>query len=124
MKKSSNISVTALHRFIPQSASRRSSALPYLAAILIWSIFWRLLRLHGLFFRTPKMPISADNKSDIGIYLCHNVFTASMFLSSSTTTDLYPCSPMLSSQVSIKSSTSFCFFTLSDVGSALMSYCS
>ena len=29
MKKSSNISVTALHRFIPQPASGRSSALPY-----------------------------------------------------------------------------------------------
>ena len=52
MKKSSNISVTALHRFIPQPASGRSSALPCLAAFLVWSEFWRLLRLHGLIFRT------------------------------------------------------------------------
>ena len=52
MKKSSNISVTALHRFIPQPASGRSSALPSLAAFLVWSEFWRLLRLHGLIFRT------------------------------------------------------------------------
>lgn len=33
MKKSSNISVTALHRFIPQPASGRSSALPCLDCI-------------------------------------------------------------------------------------------
>ena len=51
MKKSSNISAAALHRFIPQSESGRSSALPCLAAFLVLSEFWRLLRLHGLFFR-------------------------------------------------------------------------
>ena len=55
MKKSSNISATALHRFIPQPASGRSSALPCLAAFLVLSDFWRLLRLHGLFFR-PIVP--------------------------------------------------------------------
>ena len=60
MKKSSNISATALHRFIPQPASGRSSELSLLsfclclAAFLVWSIFWRLLRLHGLFFRTQN----------------------------------------------------------------------
>ncbi len=58
MKKSSNISVTALHRFIPKPASGRSSELsllsfcPCLAASSVWSEFWRLLRLHGLIFRT------------------------------------------------------------------------
>ena len=54
MKKSSNISVTAFHRFIPQPASGRSSALPSLAASLVWSEFWRLLHLHGLIFRTRR----------------------------------------------------------------------
>ena len=54
MKKSSNISVAALHRFIPQPASGRSSALPCLAAILVLSEIWRLLRLHGLFFGTEN----------------------------------------------------------------------
>ena len=58
MKKSSNISATALHHFIPQSASGRSSELSLLsfclclAAFLVLLNFWRLLRLHGLFFRT------------------------------------------------------------------------
>ena len=51
MKKSSNISVTALHRFIPQPASGRSSALPCLAAILVWSKFLWEIHLHSLFFR-------------------------------------------------------------------------
>ena len=58
MKKSSNISVTDLHRFIPQPASGRSSELsllsfcPFWTASLVWSKFWRLLRLNGLIFRT------------------------------------------------------------------------
>ena len=56
MKKSSNISAAALHRFIPQPASGRSSALPCLAAVLVLLEFWRLLRLHGLFFR-PQLSL-------------------------------------------------------------------
>lgn len=50
MKKSSNISATALHRFIPQPASGRSSALPCLAAFLVWSKFLWEIHLHSLFF--------------------------------------------------------------------------
>ena len=68
MKKSSNISATALHRFIPQPASGRSSALPCLAAFLVLSDFWRLLRLHGLFFR----PISKDNSLAEQLLECYN----------------------------------------------------
>lgn len=41
MKKSSNISAAALHRFIPLPASGRFSALPCLAALLVWSkLLW------------------------------------------------------------------------------------
>ena len=54
--KSSNISVTVLHRFIPQPALGRSSALPCLATFLVWSKFGRLLRLHDYFF----IPINTD----------------------------------------------------------------
>ncbi len=79
MKKCSNISVTALHRFIPQPASGRSSELsllsfcPCLAASLVWSEFWRLLRLHGLIFRTilcvGKQPIfPSHNKRPNSIF--------------------------------------------------------
>lgn len=32
--------------------------LPSLAASLVWSEFWRLLRLHSLIFRTEKFPLS------------------------------------------------------------------
>jgi len=56
MKKSSNISVTALHRFIPQPASERSSALPYLTVFLVLALIWGKLHLHSLFFRP-----TADN---------------------------------------------------------------
>ena len=49
-EKSSYISATALHRFIPQPASGRSSALPCLAAILVWSKFLWEIHLHSLFF--------------------------------------------------------------------------
>ena len=50
--KNDDISAAAFHRFISQPASGRSSALPCLAAILVLSEIWRLLRLHGLFFGT------------------------------------------------------------------------
>ena len=50
--KNDDISAAASHRFIAQPASGRSSALPCLAAILVLSEIWRLLRLHGLFFGT------------------------------------------------------------------------
>ena len=50
MKKSSNISATALHRFIPQPASGRSSALPCLAANIVLSkLLWEI-HLHSLKF--------------------------------------------------------------------------
>jgi len=52
--KTDDISAAAFHRFISQPASGRSSALPCLAAILVLSEIWRLLRLHGLFFGTSK----------------------------------------------------------------------
>ena len=52
--KNDDISAAAFHRFISQPASGRSSALPCLAAILVLSEIWRLLRLHGLFFGTVK----------------------------------------------------------------------
>lgn len=54
MKKSSNISATALHRFIPQPASGRSSALHSLAAILVLSIFSWELHLHSLLIGPPR----------------------------------------------------------------------
>ena len=58
MKKSSNISATALHRFIPQPASGRSSALPCLAANIVLSkLLWEI-HLHGLKF----IPIPLINK--------------------------------------------------------------
>ena len=47
--KNDDISAAAFQRFISQPASGRSSALPCLAAILVLSEIWRLLRLHGLF---------------------------------------------------------------------------
>ena len=50
--KNDDISAAAFQRFISQPASGRSSALPCLAAILVLSEIWRLLRLHGLFFGT------------------------------------------------------------------------
>ena len=56
MKKSSNISVTALHRFIPQPASGRSSELSLLsfclclAAILVLAKFLWEIHLHSLKF--------------------------------------------------------------------------
>lgn len=54
MKKSSNISATALHRFIPQPASGRSSALPCLAANIVLSkLLWEI-HLHGLKFIPEK----------------------------------------------------------------------
>lgn len=49
-EKSSNISATALHRFIPQPASGRSSALPCLAANIVLSKFLWEIHLHSLFF--------------------------------------------------------------------------
>ena len=50
MKKSSNISAAALHRFIPQPASGRSSALPCLAANIVLSkLLWEI-HLHSLKF--------------------------------------------------------------------------
>ena len=50
IKKSSNISATALHCFIPQPASGRSSALPCLAANIVLSkLLWEI-HLHGLKF--------------------------------------------------------------------------
>gem|GEM_PF-5957772 len=52
--KNDDISAAAFQRFISQPASGRSSALPCLAAILVLSEIWRLLRLHGLFFGTCK----------------------------------------------------------------------
>ena len=53
--KNDDISAAAFHRFISQPASGRSSALPCLAAILVLSEIWRLLRLHGLFFGTRRL---------------------------------------------------------------------
>ena len=50
--KNDDISAAAFHRFISQPASGRSSALPCLAAILVLSEIWRLLRLRDLFFGT------------------------------------------------------------------------
>ena len=50
--KNDDISAAAYHRFISQLASGRSSALSCLAAVLVLSEIWRLLRLHGLFFGT------------------------------------------------------------------------
>ncbi|WP_455527919.1 hypothetical protein, partial [Huintestinicola sp.] len=63
------ISVTAFHRFIPQPASGRSSALPSLAASLAWSEFWRLLRLHGLIFRTKSQVTGYQRFFVIHIYV-------------------------------------------------------
>jgi len=59
--KNDDISAAAFQRFISQPASGRSSALPCLAAILVLSEIWRLLRLHGLFFGTWKTPQSVYN---------------------------------------------------------------
>ena len=50
-EKQRQFSAAAFHRFIPQLALGRSSALTFLAAFLVWSKFWWLLRLHSLFFR-------------------------------------------------------------------------
>ena len=58
--KNDDISAAAFHRFISQPASGRSSALPCLAAILVLSEIWRLLRLHGLFFETGKLKVAAE----------------------------------------------------------------
>ena len=59
--KNDDISAAAFHRFISQPASGRSSALPCLAAILVLSEIWRLLRLHGLFFGTKLYDRSIKN---------------------------------------------------------------
>ena len=62
-----------------QPASGRSSELsllsfcPCLAASLVWSEFWRLLRLHGLIFRTFIGGIVRYClKHKIVIFFCHN----------------------------------------------------
>jgi len=54
MKKSSNISVTALHRFIPQPASGRSSALPCLDCIFSMVRILAIIAFTRLFFHTHK----------------------------------------------------------------------
>ena len=58
MKKSSNISVTAFHRFIPQPASGRSSALPCLDCIfsmvrILAIIAFTRFDFQNLFFAEP-----------------------------------------------------------------------
>ena len=54
MKKSSNISVTALHRFIPQPASGRSSALPCLDCIFSMVRILAIIAFTRLFFHTQQ----------------------------------------------------------------------
>ena len=76
MKKSSNISADALHRFIPQPASGRSSALPCLAAILVLAKFlWEML-LHSLFFR-PQTSIQKHRctNQNHGVSVCFAIKT-------------------------------------------------
>ena len=72
--KNDDISAAAFHRFIPQPASGRSSVLPCLAAILVLSEIWRLLRLHGLFFGT-KLKMSFVHNSSA----CHRGLMTTTF---------------------------------------------
>lgn len=78
MKKSSNIFITALHRFIPQPASGRSSALPYLAALLVWSKFWRFLRLHSYFFVSE---FSGNQTISLQLQTCSTLQRTDVFFS-------------------------------------------
>ena len=81
MKKSSNISATALHRFIPQPASGRSSALPCLAANIVLSkLLWEI-HLHGLKF-IPNKPTPILLR--VGIFL-FSAFVDSFFQNKSST---------------------------------------
>ena len=71
IKKSSNISVTALHRFIPQSASGRFSALPCLDCIFSMVRILAIIAFTWFDFQNPWFQGSRRLSKDYEIKAVH-----------------------------------------------------
>ena len=93
MKKSSNISVIALHRFIPQPASGHSSALPCLDCIFTMVRILAIIAFIRLFFHTRntftksklhQSSFANVNNLALRFFMDSNVHTSSIMNSSSS----------------------------------------